>query len=155
MTAQVDGPYCAIHDAAHRPCDPRDPLDAGVLSSDAPIVLSPVDADRVAAMIEERPGPTEAMLALFAERRPCAGWVHEDGRWSLRCGSLVAMAYDPRPGREVQGWAVEVYRLGSANHGAQADGGYVATHDEAGPARIAAEDALRAVAAEILRAVGA
>lgn len=88
------------------------------------------------------------------ERRPCAGWVREDGRWSLRCGSLVAMAYDPRPGREVQGWAVEVYRLGSANHGAQADGGYVATHDEAVPARIAAEDALRAIAAEILRAVG-
>ena len=66
MTTQVDGPYCAIHDAAHRPCDPRDPLDAGVLSSDAPVVLSPADADRVAALIEERPGPTEAMRAKHA-----------------------------------------------------------------------------------------
>jgi len=46
-----------------------DALDAGVLSSDAPVVLSPADADRVAALIEERPGPTEAMRAMFAARR--------------------------------------------------------------------------------------
>ena len=95
-----------------------------------------------------------ACAVLMAPRRPCAGGGREDGRWSLRCGSLVAVVSDPRPGREVQGWAVEVYRLGSANHGAQADGGYVAARDDAALAKLAAEDALLAVADEFRRAVG-
>ena len=137
MTARVDGPYCAIHDAAHRPCDPRDQLDAGVLSSDAPIVLSPVDADRVAAMIEERPGPTEAMRALFAERRPCAGWV------ATEIGALVL--------RRSSGVGSHAVVHGLTWSTATAHGS--APTLEA--AQLAAEDALRAVAAEILRAVGA
>ena len=136
MTARVDGPYCAIHDAAHRPCDPRDQLDAGVLSSDAPIVLSPVDADRVAAMIEERPGPTEAMRALFAERRPCAGWV------ATEIGALVL--------RRSSGVGSHAVVHGLTWSTATAHGS--APTLEA--AQLAAEDALRAVAAEILRAVG-
>ena len=137
MTARVDGPYCAIHDAAHRPCDPRDQLDAGVLSSDAPIVLSPVDADRVAAMIEERPGPTEAMRALFAERRPCAGWV------ATEIGALVL--------RRSSGVGSHAVVHGLTWSTATAHGS--APTLEA--AQLAAEDALRAIAAEILRAVGA
>ena len=143
MTTQVDGPYCAIHDAAHRPCDPRDPLDAGVLSSDAPVVLSPVDADRVAALIEERPGPTEAMRALFAERRPCAGWHEQSpGRWWLDVGPLTADASgDPGSVK----WSVEAGERSWAR-------GSAPTIEAA---QLAAEDALRAVAAEILRAVGA
>ncbi len=68
---------------------PADPLDAGVISSDAPIVLSPDDADRVAALLEERPGPTEAMRALFAERRPCAGWVGSGQMRRIDAGPLM------------------------------------------------------------------
>ena len=56
MTAHRPGPYCAIHDAAHPPCDP-----GPVISSDAPVVLSPDDADRVAALIEAR---TDHAIAL-------------------------------------------------------------------------------------------
>lgn len=137
MTAQVDGPYCAIHDAAHRPCDPRDPLDAGVLSSDAPVVLSPADADRVAALIEERPGPTEAMRAMFAERRPCAGWV------ATEIGSLVLRRSDGVGSHAVVHG--QVWRTATSC-------GSAPTIEAA---QLAAEDALRAVAAEILRAVGA
>ena len=142
MTTQVDGPYCAIHDAAHRPCDPRDPLDAGVLSSDAPVVLSTVDADRVAALIEERPGPTEAMRALFAERRPCAGWVEEPRRWALP----IRVRLLP--------WPV-VYREAGSDWWAWHVGTEHGRADDMRAAQLAAEDALRAIAAEILRAVGA
>ena len=141
MTARVDGPYCAIHDAAHRPCDPCDPLDAGVISSDAPVVLSPADADRVAALIEERPGPTEAMRALFAERRPCAGWEGEDGGpWRLMVdNAIVITGLDPERGAWFD---IEIGPIGPVP---------AASPDAA---KILAEDALRAIAAEILRAVG-
>lgn len=139
MTARVDGPYCAIHDAAHPPCDPCDPLDAGVLSSDAPVVLSPADADRVAALIEERPGPTEAMRALFAERRPCAGWHEQSpGRWLLSIGPTTAEALS-HDGY----WSADVGEVTVAS----------GTAPTLEAAQLAAEDALRAIAAEILRAV--
>ena len=130
-----------------------DALDAGVLSSDAPVVLSPADADRVAALIEERPGPTEAMRALFAERRPCAGWGDPDayGDRMLRTGD------GPRwiLGASMRGgWAVTSLSL-------DRDGAPCWTVVAQGEsptidaAMIAAEDSLRAIAAEILRAVGA
>ena len=116
---------------------PADPLDAGVISDmDRPVVLSPVDADRVAALIEERPGPTEAMRALFAERRPCAGWV------ATEIGALVL--------RRSSGVGSHAVVHGLTWSTATAHGS--APTLEA--AQLAAEDALRAVAAEILRAVG-
>jgi hypothetical protein len=119
---------------------PADPLDAGVISSDAPIVLSPDDADRVAALLEERPGPTEAMRALFAERRPVAGW-HEDspGRWLLAIGPAMAEALS-HDGY----WSADVGEVTVASGAAPT----------LAAAQLAAEDALRAIAAEILRAVG-
>lgn len=149
MTREVSGPYCVIHDAAHRPCDP---LDAGMISDmERPIVLSPDDADDMAALLEERPGPTEVMLALFAERRPCAGWVMAaDGRLVLDGGKLVAKVRD-------HGY------VNTFGHGATwaillASDRAVTMRLEYAPtleaAQLAAEDALLAVADEILRAVG-
>jgi len=125
----------------------RDPLDTGIISSDAPIVLSPDDADRVAALLEERPGPTEAMRALFAERRPCAGWVERGpGSWFLEAGDYllqVSIDYNGAPRWTV--WLVtsEAWISRRADNAATVEA-----------AQLAAEDALRAIAAEILRAVG-
>ena len=114
-----------------------DQLDAGVISDmERPIVLSPTDADRVAALIEERPGPTEAMRALFAERRPCAGWV------ATEIGSLVLRRSDGVGSHAVVHG--QVWRTATAC-------GSAPTIEAA---QLAAEDALRAIAAEILRVVG-
>ena len=142
MRGHRPGPYCAIHDAAHPPCDP-----GPVISSDAPIVLSPDDADRVAALLEERPGPTEAMRALFAERRPVAGWVERGpGSWFLEAGDYllqVSIDYNGAPRWTV--WLVtsEAWISRRADNAATVEA-----------AQLACEDALRAIAAEILRAVG-
>ena len=119
-----------------------DPLDVGVISDmDRPLVLSPADADRVAALIEERPWPTEAMRALFAERRPCAGWAVVLGTtWRLTEGERT-LAY---------AWfGADCWEWQAAKGIAHGD----APTLEA--AQLAAEDALRAIAVEILRAVGA
>lgn len=117
---------------------PPNPLDAGVISDmERPVVLSPVAADRVAALIEERPGPTEAMRALFAERRPCTGWV------ATEIGSLVLRRSDGVGSHAVVHG--QVWRTATSC-------GSAPTIEAA---QLAAEDALRAIAAEILRAVGA
>ena len=118
-----------------------DPLDAGVLSSDAPVVLSPADADRVAALIEERPGPTEAMRALFAERRPCAGWVEEPRRWALP----IRVRLLP--------WPV-VYREAGSDWWAWHVGTEHGRADDMRAAQLAAEDALRAVLVDAAAVLG-
>ena len=128
-----------------------DPLDAGVLSSDAPVALSPADADRVAALLEERPGPTEAMRALFGERRPVAGWKRpRSNRWTLDAGYLRATVDVLGDGRIV--WRVS-YFTDDAEHvkASSADDGvtYSVT-----TAHYAAEDALRAVLVDAAAALG-
>ena len=65
----------AQSDAAHRPVIRATSSTLASLLGRANR-LSPVDADRVAAMIEAPRAQYEAMQgALFARRRPCAGWV--------------------------------------------------------------------------------
>ena len=80
MTAHRPGPYCAIHDAAHPPCDP-----GPVISSDAPIVLSPDDADRVAV----RPGspsgaPAAADKAAEAAIRAAPVRHYDETPWAIQ-----------------------------------------------------------------------
>ena len=127
----------------------RDPLDTGIISSDAPIVLSPDDADRVAALLEERPGPTEAMRALFAERRPVAGWTEEHGWYALQV-SRAPWLWAEAPVSEASGEAAAGWQVMIGPEDEQ-----IASGQGVGvAAQLAAEDALRAIAAEILRAVG-
>ena len=124
---------------------PADPLDAGVISSDAPIVLSSDDADRVAALLEERPGPTEAMRALFAE--PAAGWVERGpGSWFLEAGDYllqVSIDYNGAPRWTV--WLVtsEAWISRRADNAATVEA-----------AQLAAEDALRAVLVDAAAVLG-
>lgn len=109
MTASVDGPYCAIRDAAHRPCDPADP-----------------------------------------ERRPCAGWVASPGGWLLlRITDGLWAEVPASKDTDADAFAWQVL--------AEDADGSVILRSGAGvgeAAQLAAEDALRAVAAEIVRAVG-
>ena len=134
---------------------PADPLDAGVISSDAPIVLSPDDADRVAALLEERPGPTEAMRALFGERRPVAGWGHVDDAHFLP-GPIECMAHDDEHASDAAPWFWALRADTSEGRLILiVNGDQILGHRPTlAAAQLAAEDALRAIAAEILRAVG-
>ena len=135
------------------------PLDAGVISSDGPIVLSPDDADRVADLLAAPPAPTEAMRALFAARQPCAGWVDvslairkqhtswTDPRiavWQLPDADCDVLAevrtWIDDDANSIARWSLDNDRYGNAP-----------TIDAA---KLAAEDALLAVADAIRRAVG-
>lgn len=101
MTTHRPDPYCAIHDEAHRPCDPANPS--------AP------------------------------ERKPSARWAEGDDR--LDCGAVAAV---------IERHDVDVWRWGICRIDDGATG-KAATLDAA---KLAAEDALLAIAAGIVGAVG-
>ena len=132
-----------------------DPLDAGVLSSDAPVVLSPADADRVAALIEERPGPTEAMRALFAERRPVAGWVRVDDAYFLP-GPIECMTHEDEHASDDAPWFWALRADTSEGRLILiVNGDQILGHRPTlAAAQLAAEDALRAVIVDAAAALG-
>ena len=76
-------------------------------------------------------------------RRPCAGWVYKGvGGWRLKAGDVEATVH------RMNGWS-KVFMSHAPGRPMDVESDDVVT------VLLAAEDALRAVAAEILRAVGA
>jgi len=87
--------------------------------------------------------PTMLLVTQPAERRPCAGWVNKGvGGWRLKAGEVEATVH------RMNGWS-KVFMSHAPGRPMDVESDDVVT------VLLAAEDALRAVAAEILRAVGA